>query len=93
MSYKKFIRKVLRAWPGKKYLAEYRFLPVFFVGGAVLEYLMINWHVGEVNFYKSYKKRRVQEIADVREREALIKESGVTFELRIGNKIVEETIV
>ncbi|XP_051173036.1 small integral membrane protein 4 [Leptopilina boulardi] len=63
----RFIQKV----PGEKYLAEYRFIPLFFILGAVLEYSMINWHVGETNFYRTFKKRRVQEIVD----ERILKES------------------
>lgn len=65
------IASIIQKVPGKKYLAEYRFLPFFFVGGAGLEYLMINWHFGEVNFYKTFKKRRVQELVD----ERLLRES------------------
>ncbi|XP_014600130.1 PREDICTED: small integral membrane protein 4 [Polistes canadensis] len=60
--YHKIIRKYLKKWPGEKTFGIYRFLPLFFVTGALLEYCMINWHVGEVNFYKVYKKRLVQEI-------------------------------
>lgn len=39
--------------PGKKLLGMYRFLPAFFLLGAALEFSMINWHVGEVNFCTS----------------------------------------
>lgn len=46
------IRKLLDRWPGKKTLGIYRFLPLFFALGAALEFSMINWHVGEVNFCK-----------------------------------------
>ena len=35
-----------------------RFLPFFFGLGAALEFSMINWTVGETNFYKTYKKRQ-----------------------------------
>ncbi|XP_014215936.1 small integral membrane protein 4 [Copidosoma floridanum] len=71
--YSKKLRKFLRVLPGKKYLGEYRFLPIFFIGGAVIEFLMINWHVGEVNFYKVYKKRKVEELVKQCEREELLK--------------------
>ncbi|XP_047470995.1 small integral membrane protein 4-like [Penaeus chinensis] len=57
------LRYVLDKWPGKRYLGMYRFLPMFFVLGAALEFSMINWHVGEVNFYRTYKKRQAQDIA------------------------------
>ncbi|XP_037782577.1 small integral membrane protein 4-like [Penaeus monodon] len=57
------LRYFLDKWPGKRYLGMYRFLPMFFVLGAALEFSMINWHVGEVNFYRTYKKRQAQDIA------------------------------
>ncbi|XP_044580960.1 small integral membrane protein 4 [Cotesia glomerata] len=64
--YSKTIRKFLKKWPGEKYFGVYRFLPLFFFAGAGLEYVMINWRVGEVNFYNTYKRTQVQEIADRR---------------------------
>lgn len=70
------LRRFLKAWPGEKYLAEYRFLPIFFVSGAALEYFMINWHVGQTNFYRTYKRRQVEEIIQNREKSELL-ESGV----------------
>jgi len=51
-------RKILDAFPGKKYFGLYRFLPCFFLLGAALEFSMINWTVGEINFYRTYKKRQ-----------------------------------
>lgn len=50
--YSSRLRWFLDRWPGKKYFGIYRFLPIFFVLGAALEFSMINWHVGEVNFCK-----------------------------------------
>jgi len=50
--------KVLDAVPGKSTLGLYRFLPAFFALGAALEFSMINWTVGETNFYKTFKKRQ-----------------------------------
>jgi hypothetical protein len=50
--YSRTLRRFLDKWPGKKYLGIYRFLPIFFFLGAALEFAMINWHVGEVNFCK-----------------------------------------
>lgn len=44
------LQRVLDKWPGKKYFGIYRFLPMFFVLGAALEFSMINWEVGETNF-------------------------------------------
>lgn len=31
--------------------------------GAALEFTMINWHVGQVNFYRTFKRRQVQQLA------------------------------
>jgi len=53
-----FVTRVMESVPGKKYFGLYRFLPFFFVLGAALEFSMINWTVGETNFYRTYKKRQ-----------------------------------
>lgn len=58
--YGRKVRRFADKVPGK-FLGEFRFLPIFFVAGAGLEFAMIKWHVGEVNFYKTYKKNRVRE--------------------------------
>lgn len=54
----------LNKWPGKKYFGIYRFLPLFLILGASLEFSMINWRVGETNFYRTYKKREAKNILD-----------------------------
>jgi len=54
--------RFLDAIPGKKTLGMYRFLPFFFVLGAAVEFSMINWTVGETNFYKTFKKRQAENI-------------------------------
>ena len=46
------IGQIIRSWPGKERFGNYRFLPIFFVLGAALEFSMINWHIGETNFCK-----------------------------------------
>ena len=51
--YSKTLRQILDSWPGKQRFGLYRFLPIYFILGAALEFSMINWHVGEVNFCKS----------------------------------------
>jgi len=56
--------KVLDSFPGKKWFGLYRFLPFFFALGAALEFSMINWTVGETNFYKTYKKRRALDLLE-----------------------------
>lgn len=52
--YSEIVRRFMNAWPGKKTFGVYRFLPVFFVLGAALEFTMINWTVGETNFCKYF---------------------------------------
>lgn len=52
--YSSTFRNILDKWPGKRTFGVYRFLPLFFVLGAALEFSMINWTVGETNFCKFY---------------------------------------
>ncbi|KAL0841992.1 hypothetical protein ABMA28_014213 [Loxostege sticticalis] len=59
-----WIQKLVNKWPGKKTFGMYRFLPMFFVLGTALEFSMINWKVGEVNFYNTFKKRRAHDIVE-----------------------------
>ncbi|KAF2882327.1 hypothetical protein ILUMI_23851 [Ignelater luminosus] len=58
------IKSILDKWPGKKYFGIYRFLPLFFMLGAALEFSMINWKVGETNFYRTYKRRQAKNIVE-----------------------------
>jgi len=55
---KSILKRFFDAIPGKKIFGVYRFLPFFFILGGALEFSMINWQVGETNFYKVYKKRQ-----------------------------------
>lgn len=54
------VRRLLDSWPGKKRFGVYRFLPLFFLLGAGLEFSMINWTVGETNFYRTFKRRQAK---------------------------------
>jgi len=54
-----FVGSLIESVPGKKTFGIYRFLPFFFLLGAGLEFTMINWTVGQTNFYKTFKKRQV----------------------------------
>lgn len=56
------VRRILDAIPGRRIFGVYRFLPIFFGLGALLEFSMINWTVGETNFYKVYKRRQVEKL-------------------------------
>jgi len=38
-------------------------MPLCVAIGAALEYSMIHWHVGEVNFYSVYKRNEAHRIA------------------------------
>lgn len=58
------LAKVIRSWPGKEKLGNYRFLPIFFLLGATLEFSMIHWTVGETNFYRTFKKRQAKNIIE-----------------------------
>jgi len=62
-----FLTRVLDSVPGKQTFGIYRFLPFFFVFGGALEFSMINWTVGETNFYKTYKKRQLQNLQELQE--------------------------
>lgn len=59
------LKKLINKLPGKA-LGEYRLLPIFFILGAALEYSMIHMQVGEVSFYRTYKRRRVEELVEER---------------------------
>jgi len=50
MFYSPLLAKILRAIPGRKTFGLYRFLPIFFVYGALMEFTMIKWRVGNINF-------------------------------------------
>uniref|UniRef100_A0A2R5LNY0 Putative conserved protein with signal anchor n=1 Tax=Ornithodoros turicata TaxID=34597 RepID=A0A2R5LNY0_9ACAR len=53
----RLLTRLLANWPGKRAFGPYRFLPIYFVLGAVVEFCMIKWEVGDVNFYKEYKRK------------------------------------
>ncbi|XP_064538863.1 small integral membrane protein 4 [Drosophila montana] len=58
--YSSSVRRLLDSWPGKRRFGIYRFLPLFFVLGAALEFSMIKWTVGETNFYRTFKRRQAK---------------------------------
>jgi len=78
------VKSLLDKIPGKKRLGLYRFLPFFFVLGAALEFSMINWRVNqdnpndEINFYKTYKRRRAEEVAKFLHDAKIVSVSGVS---------------
>lgn len=66
--------KVLDNWPGRKKFGHFSFLPVFFVVGAGLEFVMIKWTVGQTNFYDTFKRRKAVEAVDEKLRKLKLKE-------------------
>lgn len=63
MVFSQQLKTILDKYPGKKFFGVYRFLPIFFVIGAAIEFSMINWWVGQTNFYKIYKVKQAKKIA------------------------------
>jgi len=60
----------IKLWSGiRKVESLFRFLPFFFALGAALEFSMINWTVGETNFYSVYKKRQAIDYVEQKRRE------------------------
>ncbi|XP_028437995.1 small integral membrane protein 4 [Perca fluviatilis] len=63
------VRYLLSLVPGKQRLGTYRFLPIFFCIGGVMEWIMINVRIGRETFYDVYRRKRSereykQKIAD-----------------------------
>lgn len=56
----KWVLKLLSKYPGERALGPYRFIPVYFILGAALEFSMIKWNAGGVNFYKVYKRKQAE---------------------------------
>lgn len=59
-----WIHTLVNNFPGKKIFGIYRFLPIFFVLGGALEFSMINWKVGDINFYNTFKRRQAKTIVE-----------------------------
>ncbi|XP_055376384.1 small integral membrane protein 4 [Condylostylus longicornis] len=74
--YSPTIRKILDKYPGKKTFGIYRFLPLFFILGAALEFSMINWTVGETNFYRTFKRRQAKNFIEEKLIEAKLKDKA-----------------
>ncbi|XP_068190140.1 ubiquinol-cytochrome c reductase complex assembly factor 5 [Antennarius striatus] len=63
------LRYVLNFFPGRSRFGMYRFLPVFFCIGGVMEWVMINVRIGQETFYDVYRRKKSereyqQKIAD-----------------------------
>ncbi|KAM4609804.1 ubiquinol-cytochrome c reductase complex assembly factor 5 [Polymixia lowei] len=63
------IKYFLSLVPGKRRFGTYRFLPIFFCIGGVMEWIMINVRIGQETFYDVYRRKQSereyqQKIAD-----------------------------
>ncbi|XP_035512283.1 small integral membrane protein 4 [Morone saxatilis] len=63
------VKYLLDLVPGKSRFGTYRFLPVFFCIGGVMEWIMINVRIGKETFYDVYRRKQSereyqQKIAD-----------------------------
>ncbi|KAM9828910.1 small integral membrane protein 4 [Syngnathus typhle] len=52
------LRYFLGLFPGKRRFGLYRFLPVFFCIGGVMEWIMINVRIGKETFYDVYRRKQ-----------------------------------
>uniref|UniRef100_A0A8C7TLS4 Ubiquinol-cytochrome c reductase complex assembly factor 5 n=1 Tax=Oncorhynchus mykiss TaxID=8022 RepID=A0A8C7TLS4_ONCMY len=52
------IKYFLSLVPGKRRFGVYRFLPVFFCIGGVMEWVMINVRIGRETFYDVYRRKK-----------------------------------
>ncbi|KAK2851564.1 hypothetical protein Q5P01_007840 [Channa striata] len=54
----KNLQHLLNLVPGKRLFGTYRFLPMFFCIGGVMEWIMINVRIGRETFYDVYRRKR-----------------------------------
>ncbi|XP_041859271.1 small integral membrane protein 4 [Melanotaenia boesemani] len=54
----KTLKDLLDIVPGKRRLGSYRFLPIFFCIGGVMEWIMINVRIGKETFYDVYRRKQ-----------------------------------
>ncbi|XP_017264898.1 small integral membrane protein 4 [Kryptolebias marmoratus] len=52
------VKHLLDIVPGRRRLGPYRFLPIFFCIGGVMEWVMINVRIGRETFYDVYRRKR-----------------------------------
>lgn len=57
------VSDIINNLPGRKRFGIYSILPLCFLAGAVLEFSMIHWTVGETNFYRIYKRNQVERLS------------------------------
>ncbi|XP_067303401.1 small integral membrane protein 4 [Pseudorasbora parva] len=52
------LKYMLSLVPGKRRFGTYRFLPLFFCIGGVMEWIMINVRIGRETFYDVYRRKQ-----------------------------------
>ncbi|XP_034028569.1 small integral membrane protein 4 [Thalassophryne amazonica] len=57
----KNVKYLLNLVPGKRRFGTFRFLPIFFCIGGVIEWFMINVRVGKETFYDVYRRKLSEE--------------------------------
>ncbi|KAJ0064748.1 hypothetical protein NL108_012986 [Boleophthalmus pectinirostris] len=71
------IKFILSLVPGKRRLGTYRFLPIFFCIGGVMEWIMINVRIGKETFYDVYRRKQSERAYQKRITEDLTREPVV----------------
>ncbi|NP_001289975.1 ubiquinol-cytochrome c reductase complex assembly factor 5 [Danio rerio] len=66
------LKYMLSLVPGKKRFGVYRFLPVFFCIGGVMEWIMINVRIGRETFYDVYRRKQSERAYQQKTEEGLI---------------------
>lgn len=61
--FRRSLKRLLDKLPGQKKYGFYAYVPIVFLGGAALEIFMNEFRVGDVSFYKTLKRRLVQDAA------------------------------
>lgn len=78
--YYKLTRKIIKRWPGFKTFGIFSFLPVFFIGGAAIEFAMIKWTPNGVNFYDVFRKNQIERTVSERIQFLQMEHEGKSFE-------------
>ncbi|KAJ0036671.1 hypothetical protein NQD34_005348 [Periophthalmus magnuspinnatus] len=68
------IKFILSLVPGKRRFGTYRFLPIFFCIGGVMEWIMINVRIGKETFYDVYRRKQSERAYQKRITEGLTRE-------------------
>lgn len=61
---KSIVTRIVRNWPLRRQIGFYAYFPIFFLLGATVEFSMINWTVGQTNFYRVYKRKQLEKFRE-----------------------------